>query len=40
MHPYPEGRTWVTLEGDVLLLNSLNTKFEYRNPKQILNSNA
>jgi len=28
------------LEGDVLLLNSLNTKFEYRNPKQILNSNA
>ncbi len=35
------------LEGDVLLLNGLNPKFEYRNPreapdegKQILNSNA
>ena len=28
------------LEGDVLLLNGLNPKFEYRNPKQIRNSNA
>jgi hypothetical protein len=27
------------LEGDILLLNGLNPKFEYRNPKQILNSN-
>ena len=28
------------LEGDVLLLNGLNPKFEDRNPKQIRNSNA
>jgi hypothetical protein len=28
------------LEGDILLLNGLNPKLDYRNPKQILNSNA
>jgi hypothetical protein len=33
-------RLWVTPGRDVLLLNGLNPKFEYRNPKQILNSNA
>jgi len=27
------------LEGDILLLSVLNPKFEYRNPKQIRNSN-